>query len=363
MPDITPRQAAVVMDMHGCPNRCRHCWLGHHPNRKAPIEDLKWVVDQFREWSRPGESKPFFEKLGVMTWFREPDYAHNHRELWQLEKDLSDEGAAKRFQLLSIWRLARDESYAAWAKAQGTNVCQITLFGMEQKTDWFVGRRGAFNDCLIATERLLNVGIAPRWQLILYKPVIEDLTELVALMKKLELENRSEAIGSAFSCFLNTSSPDGAAFDLEHMRPDTDDLWRIPDYLAEKTLAHFQKSTLEDCLGQSESEQVERLIEKNEPLNDMPDLAFMVTPNFDVYPNSGEMTEWWKLGNLKTDGIDRVMANYLNDKTVGLRLNHNVPISDLAREFGRPANKQIYGEADLVRRWFKEYGGRHQEKC
>ena len=26
------RKLALVVDMYGCPNRCRHCWLGRLPN-------------------------------------------------------------------------------------------------------------------------------------------------------------------------------------------------------------------------------------------------------------------------------------------------------------------------------------------
>ena len=36
MPALVP-QAALLFDVAGCPNRCRHCWLGHTPNRRAPF--------------------------------------------------------------------------------------------------------------------------------------------------------------------------------------------------------------------------------------------------------------------------------------------------------------------------------------
>jgi len=30
MPAITPDEdIGLAFDMHGCPNRCRHCWLDH----------------------------------------------------------------------------------------------------------------------------------------------------------------------------------------------------------------------------------------------------------------------------------------------------------------------------------------------
>ena len=100
MPDLSPR-IAVTLDMAGCPNRCRHCWLGPTPNRRVSEETLRQVVHRFREWTRPGAREPYFQRLIVATWYREPDFAPNYRRLWELEQELSDEGAAQRFELLS----------------------------------------------------------------------------------------------------------------------------------------------------------------------------------------------------------------------------------------------------------------------
>ena len=116
MPPLQSHRIAIALDMAGCPNRCRHCWLGNPPNRRVSEGTLRRVVRQFREWVKPGEGAPFIEKLSIATWYREPDFAPNYRRLWELEQELSDEGEARRFELLSIWRLARDKSYAAWAR-------------------------------------------------------------------------------------------------------------------------------------------------------------------------------------------------------------------------------------------------------
>lgn len=87
MPPFKSRSIAVAVDMAGCPNRCRHCWLGNPPNRRVPLEDLHWVVEQFHTWVRPGEVQPFIERLAVATWYREPDYAANYREMRMWAKE------------------------------------------------------------------------------------------------------------------------------------------------------------------------------------------------------------------------------------------------------------------------------------
>ena len=47
---------------------------------------------------------------------------------------------------------------------------------------------------------------------------------------------------------------------------------------------------------------------ENRPYANYPDtLAFMVTPEMDVFSNVEEPMEWWRLGNLDRDGLDSIM--------------------------------------------------------
>lgn len=345
------------MDMAGCPNRCRHCWLGHPPNRRVSEGTFRWVVNQFRGWIRPGQKRPYVKPLTAMTWYREPDYVPNYRELWELERELSDEGAAKRFELLSIWRLARDTGYAWWARDIGTVTCQISFFGLEENTDYFAGRRGSFKDNLLATERLLEVGIRPRWQLFLNKRLIPELDAFVELIKTMKLEKRVRELGHEFEVFLHPIAPDGEAFNIEHLRPIADDLSSIPSYLAEKTKDHLDASTFEECLGKAESEWIVELSEENEAFATFPPtLALMVTPELDVFSNLGEPMPWWKLGNLNTDGVDRIMSCFENDEAPGLHVNFHVPVSQLAQNYGRKDSQYIYTRDDLILRWLRMWG-------
>jgi len=354
MPALSP-QIAVALDMAGCPNRCRHCWLGHTPNKRIPEETLREVVRAFREWKRPGTSKPFFERLSVATWYREPDFAPNYRRLWELERELCDEGAALRFELLSIWRLARDESYAPWAREIGTQTCQISFFGLEETTDWFCRRRGAFRDSLLATERLIQSGIRPRWQLFLTERLVPELEAFVALVEELDLERRVRALlpeDAPFELFIHGVCPDGEGFEIEHLRPAVDVLDVLPAYLVQKTLAYKDKASLEACLGRAEADWLPELLELDAPLAEMPGtLAFMVTPELDVYSNLGEPSPAWRLGNLR--GLDAILRRFEHDEVAGLQAMFHVPISELARSYGRPESRLLYERDDLITRWIK----------
>ena len=55
MPPLRSRRAWIALDMAGCPNRCRHRWLGALPNQRLYDKDLRWAVELFRDGVRPGE--------------------------------------------------------------------------------------------------------------------------------------------------------------------------------------------------------------------------------------------------------------------------------------------------------------------
>ncbi len=356
MPEL-PREISVLLDMAGCPNRCRHCWLGAAPNHRLKPDDLRRVAEVFRGWCRPGESDPFFKRLGFASWYREPDYAPNYRELYELERELSDDNAS-RFELLSIWRLARDPGYAAWAREAGTEACQITFFGLEVTTDWFARRRGSFQDALAATERLIEAGIRPRWQVILTKHFLPEAGAFVELVRALRLEERVEGLGAPFRVFLNTPSPNGEAFAIEDLRVEAADLESLPDYLVEQTLAHFGRDVLAEALGRPEAELLPGMLAEAGTVAEQPGalparLAFVVDSGFHVYTNMDETAPWCRLGHLWKDGLDEVLRRFEADDTPGLQALFRAPVAELARRYGRRDGGRVYSPSDLLARWVR----------
>ena len=122
---------SLVVDMYGCPNRCRHCWLGHMPNTKMDEGVDQWIVDYF---------KPHFAKIGYYSWLREPDFCYDYRERWEKDKQISVNTVPERFELASFWRLVRDPEYVKFLKEVDTKVVQLTFFGLEKMTDKYVGQ-------------------------------------------------------------------------------------------------------------------------------------------------------------------------------------------------------------------------------
>lgn len=340
---------ALMADMAGCPNRCRHCWLGDHPDGRMTPQDVRDIAGQFRAWR--DEEGGRIEELGVFTWWREPDYRADYRALWALEQELSSPGRALRFELLSTWRLARDPSYAPWAASIGTRVCQITFFGMEDSTDWGMRRSGAYRDQLLATKRCIEAGIAPRWQLFITKRCLHELEDFLRLIANLRLRERCEAAGLRFEMFVGGISPEGAGYDIEDGRLEEGDLDLIPGELAAMSRDGLKR------LGSPERALMAELTHADATPNvDVEPKALAIDANFDVYPNLAEPAPWWRLGNLREDGAAAILKAYLEESTPGMRINRTIPLFTLARQYGDPAGRRLYERDDLICRLLHQAG-------
>jgi MoaA/NifB/PqqE/SkfB family radical SAM enzyme len=146
------KKITVCLDMYGCPNRCKHCWLGTTPNGNLSIDDLIFVAEEFR---------PYTDNLEISDRYREEDYNDNYKELWRITTELSDT-KTPHFENISYWRAVRDNEYVQWLSSLGVKAAQLTIFGDEATTDYYVGRKGAFQEILYAIDILLKYGIAPR---------------------------------------------------------------------------------------------------------------------------------------------------------------------------------------------------------
>ena len=79
-------------------------------------------------------------------------------------------------------------------------------------------------------------------------------------------------------------------------------------------------------------------------------------------PNLAEPAPWWKLGNLKSDGVNVIMQRYLNDDAPGLNMNNTVLISELAHRFGSSESQKHYTKGDLMCRFMHQWGIEYMER-
>jgi hypothetical protein len=348
MPKIRSKKLGVALDMGGCPNHCRHCYLGFGTNQKMTEADLRWMAGQFRDYFK---SSATVESLNIASSFREPDFSDDYRRLYELERELSDE-KPERYELLSVWRLAHDKDYSAWAKSIGPDTCQITLFGMEATTDWFYRRKGAFKDALTATERLLEAGMKPRWQIVLTKKLIPEMSGLLKLIEHMKLRERVKNLGSEFQVFLHTPDPLQEAVKIEYLRPTMEETASVPEELLEATRKHLGKPNLwhtEVELFKSITDSEQMPPEDEGLLSEPSRFWLFVTSSWDVFSNAGTLEPWWKLGNLKEESVAAIIRRFERDEACGLDVLLHYPQSQLAETYGNPQGRKIYnGREDLL---------------
>ncbi len=329
----------VCLDMYGCPNRCRHCWIGITPNPNMSENDLIFTAEKF---------KPFGKKFEIFDWYREPDFHSDYKKIWDLTEKLSD-CKTPHFELLSYWRAVRDEKYIPWLKSKGVSACQLTLFGNEKTTDKYVGRKGAYSEILKTVDLLIENKISPRIQMFINKDNIDELPYVEELISKNRYKNRCENFGGKFVFFIHQGSCDGENEKLYDIRITKSDLNKIPPKILNETKAYMNCNSVEEIFGKPESELYIDLVSDNSTSDlssDKP--VFYVNKNFDVYPNFTTPAPFWKIGNLKNDDVDTIIFNFANNKTLAQSVSMNTPISQIVSQEGNPYSERLFDKNDYI---------------
>ena len=318
----------ILADMYGCPNRCKHCWLGHMPNRKMPDGSDELIVNYF---------KPHFHSITFYSWVREPDYCDNYAERWEKDNEISVNAKPQRFELASFWRLVRDKNYVRFLKSVGVNTVQLTFFGTEEITDWYVGRKGAYRELLQATGILIDNQIAPRWQVFINAENATDIIGLLAYSKELKLSERCKAFGGEFSFFIHSGSCDGENRKLYPHRINKED---IP-----AELKPYYNNISE---AKTEAELCELLANDNTcfAYHNENEITLNIANNVDAYFNFTHMHPEWKIGNILTDDSSELVRRVIDEDIPALELARKTPVSELVSQFGNPLSHKIFDCVD-----------------
>lgn len=322
----------LVVDMNGCPNRCLHCWLGHMPNRKMEDGSDRYLVDFF---------SPYFEKIAYYSWLREPDYCDDYEARWNRDLEISKNAAPERFELASFYRIVRDERYIPFLKSVGVKKVQLTFFGLASTQDRYVGRKGAYQEVLRASDLLISGGITPRWQCFLNEENKDEIVQLYRMAREIKKNACPE-----LEFFVHEGSCDGENRKLYPIRIEKD---HIPDELKEVFLHYDGIQSEAECY---------RILrdDASSPVFQIGDeITLNISNSFDVFYNFTHMTEPWRIGNLKTDEPGELVRRIVSGDTPALNAARRCSWSELAREFGDPASQKVFSLDDYKMYLFNEY--------
>lgn len=330
----------LAVDMYGCPNRCRHCWLGHMPNKQMDNNADVCIVEYF---------KPFFNKIAYYSWLREPDFCDDYRERWNRDNRISVNSKPKRFELAGFWRLARDPDYVLFLKETGVKRVQLTFFGMEEMTDKYTGRKGAFQELLKASDILVSNQIAPRWQAFINEENKEQILGLLESAKALRLEERCAAFGESFQFFVHCGSCDGENRKLYDIRIEKD---RVPEEIKPYYLNYDKSLTEGECCALLKDD-TSRIVYHNED-----EIVLNISNTFDVYFNFTHMTEEWRIGNLKDTEPKEMVRKIIEEDTPALNAARTVTVKTLVERYGNMRSGKIFSMGDykayLLNRYMEE---------
>lgn len=340
------QEITVCLDMHGCPNRCKHCWLSATPNGNMPFSEIESTAEQFR---------PFTDCLQIYDWYREPDFTEKYREHFEICSRLSD-SPLDHFEVASFWWLARDGGYGKWLASLGLKKIQLTLFGDARTTDFYIGRKGAYQELLKAMDILMENKISPRIQVFVSRNNIDQLGHIENLIKELNLENRCRAYGGEFTFFLHQGSCDGENEKWYDAWVTPEDLGKIPPLLEAYTLRHFGAKNIADVFGRTEQSLYEELITDASTASYVSDTpVFYIDKDFNVYPNISTPAPHWLLGNLKQDGVRTVLENYVENKSAAQHTRMTVPLCELAKAQGDGTSRRLFGRGDYIELLLNRY--------
>lgn len=331
------KNLVLGLDMYGCPNRCRHCWLGHLPNTKPPEDADKYIVDYFSS---------YFRSVTFYSWIREPDFCDDYRARWERDNLISVNAKPQRFELASFWRIVRDKCYVDFLKEVGVKTVQLSFFGMEETTDSYIGRRGAFRELLEATEILLANEIAPRWQVFLYENNVNEIVELLPLSQSLSIEERCREFGSKFVFFVHEGSCDGENAKLYEKRINKHSIppELIPYYEG------YGKIHSERELCEKYSVCHDYFIFHNEK-----DITLNITNNLDIYYNFTHISPEWRIGNLLTDNKEKLLEKIINEQIPPLKMARQTPICELIKMCGNDTSERVFKTKDYFQYLLNSY--------
>ena len=326
------KQLNLVVDMYGCPNRCLHCWIGHMPNRKMEDGSDRLIVDYFA---------PYFDRIAYYSWMREPDFCDDYEARWRKDLEISKNVKPKRFELASFYRIVRDEKYIPFLKSVGVKKVQLTFFGLKATQDRYVGRPGAFEEIMEATELLADAGIIPRWQCFINEENRDEIVEIYHMSREIRQKKCPE-----LEFFVHEGDCEGENRKLYPIRIRKQN---IPEELIPVYHHYAELLTERECCEKLKEDHAHPAF----PVGD--EISLYISNEYNVYYNYTNLSKPWIIGNLKKDDASELVRRVMTRDTYALRATLQCSWVDLVKQFGNTDSDRAFVLDDYEMYLFNDY--------
>ena len=341
------------VEVMGCPTTCQHCWAVGRSYQAMPLEDITWVLQEFRCFCDAHD-------LTVDGYLMHEVAAHPQasqvmklfHDLWKVtENPVPTTGVplAKR----DDWRELLETLLSL-----GTSTLWFAFHGAYEVHDHAVLRKGAYRDSLRAIELTRQTEMRAGCNLFVTKENVHQFDQLVADLQQSGIQ---EIIPCLYG-FL----PNSRGRRSEPLRPE----WRNVQPLVEKLdsipeTEFWRPLWYELPHKHTESWYVQQALQGTWPEEEkLPLRIYLVCrPNLDVYRGfAGQYIKCY--GNLRLDGVDKVLDHALVD---GVTFDDELwfpgeqllSIQELATRFGDAQGQRIHSHSVSIRYWWLECARRN----
>jgi hypothetical protein len=156
------------IDVAGCTNACRHCGVGGKPPHASFFS-----LSEMRELTAEGwELCPFFEPSA------HPEFPEIMGPDILRGEYLSTNG-------FGFARAEHPEAWFARLHEFGWRWLSLTVHGLQESHDWFVGRRGAYDDIVRTTKLARANGFNAHWNLMPFNRNLAEVPTLLEVSREL----------------------------------------------------------------------------------------------------------------------------------------------------------------------------------
>ena len=259
---------------------------------------------------------------------------------WEKDKAISKNTAPERFELASFFRIVRDNEYIPFLRSVGVKKVQLTFFGLKDTQDRYVGRKGAYEEVMEASDLLIDGGIIPRWQCFINEENKEEIVALYEMAMDLKSHRFPE-----LEFFVHEGSCEGENRKLYPIRIEKH---HIPEELKCVYLDY------ENLLSEAECYKLLKDDETCPSFEIGNEITLNISNTFDVYYNFTNMSEAWKIGNLKSNKQEKLVSDILSGNTYALNKAKQCTWSELAKEYGDPGSDKVFSLEDYKMYLFNE---------
>lgn len=354
-----PKTIFLQINSSGCLTTCRHCWAQSKPMPHMPLADVESILQQFSAYFTDNNDYqlipfPMFEELAHP---KASQQLKLFRQYGMEVEPLPTSGIA--LAIKDDW-----QEILSTVKELEIPFLVLSFHGIGEVHDRAVNRKGAYNELLLALQRIKDSGLDFQANVFITK---ESAPQIPALINDV-IGRDHQKIMPYFAHYSATSRArvyEKSRVELADLTAISETLMHYCGYAPEET---SQKRYLSDLEQMTEAALVKQALNLSEeeriklrPALPAKDMAWLtVTENFDLYTGHGNFLVV-KHGNLKTDDFNTLMISALAAPPFSKLQScfstdiSQMDITDLAKRFGDPNGQKIYYHLpDIRNRWLDQ---------